>query len=71
MNLMTKRLEAIEKALAKVSGEPFFKLAHQGNDETEEQAKARAGLSDWGGPMIYIRFAYAKLPQYQTTEGAK
>ena len=71
MNLMTKRLEAIEKALAKVSGESFFKVAHQESDETKEQAKARAGLSDWGGQMIFIRFAYANLPQYQTTEGAK
>jgi hypothetical protein len=71
MNVMTKRLEAIEKALAKVSGDPAFKLAHHADGETEEQAKTRAGLGDWDGPMIYIRFAYSNLPQYQAMEGAR
>ena len=69
MNPMTKRLQAIEAALQKQCNEAGFKLAHRAKGETDEQAKARAGLADWTGAVIYISFPYRQLPQYQSTEG--
>ena len=69
MNQMTKRLQAIEAALQKQSNEVGYKLAFREEGETDEQAKARAGIADWTGPVIYISFPYRQLPQYQSTEG--
>jgi hypothetical protein len=67
MNLR-KRIEAVEAALSQQCGEMGFKLIHRAAGESEEQAKARAGLADWSGAAIFIGFPYKGLPQYQTKE---
>lgn len=53
MNL-TKRLEAIEAAIAKQCGEGAPKLVLRADDETDEEARARAGLTGWAGVVVFL-----------------
>lgn len=55
MNL-TKRIEAVEKALAEQSGESGIKVLLLHNGETEQQARERMGLTDWKGTAICVVF---------------
>ena len=55
MNL-TKRIEAVEKALAEQSGETGIKVLLLNNGETEQQARERMGLTDWNGKTIGVAF---------------
>jgi len=61
MNIMAKRMEAVEAALAKQYGETGYKLVVRADDETDDQARERAGLTDWLGPVIYFSEADANL----------
>ncbi|MDZ4252669.1 MAG: hypothetical protein U1A72_08885 [Sulfuritalea sp.] len=61
MNPMAKRLEAVETALAKQYGETGYRLVVRADGETDNQARARAGLTDWRGPVIYFSEADANL----------
>ena len=60
MNL-TKRLEAVETALAKQLGELNYKLVIRNDDETEGEARIRTGLADWPGPIVFLRAVCANL----------
>lgn len=53
MSLAT-RLGAIEKAMAKQNGEFGYRLVFIADGESENEAKIRAGLEDWPGPVIFI-----------------
>lgn len=55
MNL-TKRLEAIEQAVAKQSGENCPKVVFLETGETEERARERLGLTGGQGKLIFVRF---------------
>jgi hypothetical protein len=55
MNL-TKRIEAVEAALAKQSGETGIKVMLLQVGETEEQARERLGLTDWKGQALCVVF---------------
>lgn len=61
MNPMAKRIEAIEAALAKQYGEAGYKLIVRAEGETDDQARERAGLKGWPGPVIYFSEADANL----------
>lgn len=60
MNL-TRRLEAVEAALAKKFGETGYKLVVRADDETEDEARRRAGPVDWPGPIIFFSETDAML----------
>ena len=53
MNL-TKRLEAVEAAIAKQCGDDAPKLVLRADDETDDEARARAGLTDWPGVVVFL-----------------
>lgn len=53
MNL-TKRLEAVESAIRKQCGEDAPKLILRNDDETDDEARARAGLADWPGVVVCL-----------------
>lgn len=62
MSNLTKRLEAVEVALAKKCGDADFKVIIREDDETSDQAIARAGLTQtWPGQVLCISFIDAKL----------
>lgn len=61
MNPMTKRLEAVEAALAEQYGEAGYKRVVRADGETDDQARERAGLADWRGPVMYFSEADARL----------
>ena len=58
MNL-TKRIEAVEEALAKQSGESGIKVLLLRDGETEQQARERMGLTDWRGQALCVVFVSA------------
>ena len=60
MNL-AKRLEAVEAAVAKELGETNYKMVWKENDQTEEEAKVKAGLSDFNGTIIFFSWDDANL----------
>lgn len=60
MNI-SKRLEAVETALAKQRGDYGIKLAFLEEGETEEQARGRARLIDWKGELIFVSRIDANL----------
>ncbi|MBL0168489.1 MAG: hypothetical protein IPP85_15825 [Propionivibrio sp.] len=53
MNL-TKRLEAVELAIAKRHGGDLPKLVLRNDDETDDEALAREGLADWPGVVVFL-----------------
>ena len=55
MNI-AKRLEAVEAALAKQSGETGIKVLLLNDGETEQQARERMGLTDWTGHTLCVVF---------------
>lgn len=61
MSNLTKRLEAVEAALAKKCGDTDLKVIIREDDETSAQARERAGLTDWPGQVLCISFVDAKL----------
>ena len=61
MNIMAKRMEAIDAALAKQYGETGYKLLVRDDGETDDQARERAGLAGWLGPVIYFSEADTRL----------
>lgn len=54
MNIMAKRLEALEAAHAAQSGEDFKVFIRETHDETDEQARERLGLTDWPGTAVFL-----------------
>lgn len=58
---LTKRLEAIEAALAKQYGETGYRLVVRADDETDDQARERAGLKGWPGDVIFFSESDARL----------
>lgn len=58
---LTKRIEAVEAALAQQYGETGYKLVVRADGETDDQARERVGLAHWRGPVIYFSEADAKL----------
>jgi hypothetical protein len=61
MNPMMKRLDAIEAAHAQQSGDCMRCYIRETDDETDEQARERLGLTDWPGILILMSEAEAKL----------
>lgn len=57
---LTKRMEAIEAALAKQHGGGYQVIVSL-DDESESYARARTGLTDWTGPVICLSVADANL----------
>ena len=53
MNL-TKRIEAVESAIAKQCGDGALKLVLRDDGETDDEARARAGLTDWCGVAVFL-----------------
>jgi hypothetical protein len=51
---MTKRLEAIEAAIAKQHGGNVRLAIRANEDETNEEARARLGLLDWPGVVVLL-----------------
>jgi len=60
MNL-TKRLEAVEAALARELGDLNYKLVIRKDNETEDEARKRARLADWPGTIIFLSVSDANL----------
>ena len=60
MNL-TKRVEAVEAALAKQSGETGYKLATRSDGESEAVARERVGLGDCRGQVVFLSPTDARL----------
>ena len=60
MNL-SKRMEAIESALAKQRGESGIWVVTREDGETDDQARDRLGLIDWSGQVVFLGFVDAKL----------
>ena len=58
---LSKRIEAIELALAKQHGETGYRLVIRCEDESDDDARARVDLGDWSGPIIFLSFADANL----------
>lgn len=58
---MAKRLEALEAALAKQSGDTDCRLVVRADGETDEQARERAGLAAWPGPVLFLSESDARL----------
>ena len=58
---LTRRLEAVETALAKELGETGYKLVVRMDGEAEDEARERAGLSEWPGPVVFFSEMDAKL----------
>lgn len=58
---LSKRIEAIELALAKQHGETGYRLVIRGEDESDDDARARAGLDEWAGPIIFLSIDDANL----------
>ena len=54
MNLMTKRLEALEMALVIKGGDCIRCFIRKSDDETQAQARERLGLTDWPGILILM-----------------
>ena len=53
---LTKRVEAVEMAAARRDGEVCYKIVLTDVGETEEEARVRAGLTDWNGRIINVIF---------------
>ena len=53
MNI-TKRLEAIEAAIAKQHGGDIRLAIRANDDETDQEARARLGLLDWPGVVVLL-----------------
>ena len=51
---LTKRLEAVEAALATKSGETGCWCVMLLDGETEEEARARVERAGWPGPFIFL-----------------
>ena len=60
MNL-TKRINAVEAALARELGDLDYKLVIREDEETEDEARKRAGLTNWPGPVIFLSAVCATL----------
>lgn len=50
----TKRLETLELAIAKQRGDNLPKLVPRADEETDDEARARAGLADWPGTAVFL-----------------
>lgn len=61
MNPMMKRLDAIEAAHAEQNGDRIRCYIRETDDETDEQARARLGLTDWPGTLILMSEADARI----------
>ena len=53
MNI-TKRLEAIEAAIAKQHGGDIRLAIRANDDETDHEVRARLGLLDWPGVVVLL-----------------
>ena len=60
MNL-TKRLEAVEAAVAKQCGDLDTKFIWRNDGETESEAQERAGLTDWKGEIMCFSWIDTQL----------
>jgi len=56
-----ERIETVAAAIAKQRGETGYRLVVRADDETEDEARTRAGLSDWPGPVIFLSESDANL----------
>lgn len=54
MNPLTKRLEALEAAIARQHGADIKFVVRADDDESDEEAKERAGLSDYPGAIVFL-----------------
>lgn len=61
MNLMTKRIDALETALAARRGDSIRCFLRKSDDETGAQARDRLGLTAWPGLLILVSESDAKL----------
>ena len=51
---LTKRVDAVEAALAKQNGDTGYKIVVLADGESDNQARKRAGLADWPGLVFFI-----------------
>lgn len=54
MNLLAKRLEAIEAAIAKQHGADIKFVVRADDDESDEEARERAGLGEHSGSIVFL-----------------
>lgn len=54
-------IESRIAALERQSGGTSYKLVMREDGETNDEARERAGLADWTGPVIVISFGDNKL----------
>ena len=51
---LTKRVDAVEAALAKQNGDTGYKTVVRADGESDNKARKRAGLADWPGVIIFL-----------------
>ena len=55
------RIKSVTATIAKQRGETGYRLVVRADDETEDEARTRAGLNDWPGLIIFLSESDANL----------